>query len=191
MSTNPETPHFGPENNFESARDLANEFSEKLKENREKVGEHSPERTEKSTEKARADALENAVSVESNKLTKEKTRSPAVRRGSIKQERDASYKRTIAQVQAELSGPSRTFSKIIHNKTVEKASEAVGATVARPNAILAGSIAAFVFTLALYLLAKHFGYQLSGFETIGAFILGWVIGQLFDFFRVMITGKHS
>lgn len=95
----------------------------------------------------------------------------------------------MARVQAEMSPPARVFSKIIHSKAVEKTSEVVGATIARPNAILSGAIVAFVLVLAVYLVAKNLGYVLSGFETIGAFIVGWVIGTLYDYFRVMITGK--
>ena len=95
----------------------------------------------------------------------------------------------MSRVQAELTPSSRAFSKIIHAKPVEKTSEVVGSTIARPNAILSGAIVAFVLVLAVYLLAKNFGYVLSGFETIGAFIVGWVLGVLYDYFRVMITGK--
>ncbi|MCY1362229.1 hypothetical protein D9M69_489340 [compost metagenome] len=97
----------------------------------------------------------------------------------------------MKKVQAELSGPSRMFSKVIHNKTIEKASDVAGATIARPNAIASGAIAAFLATLAIYYVAKNVGYQLSGFETIGAFVAGWIIGLLFDYFRIMITGKRS
>jgi hypothetical protein len=41
----------------------------------------------------------------------------------------------------------------------------------------------------VYLIAKNLGYVLSGFETIGAFAIGWIIGVLYDYFRVMVTGK--
>lgn len=194
MGTNQEKITTNPENNLEAVRELGQEHSDVLRENREKAGEHSPEKAVASSERARADALESALSIEKKGLSKEQahTPSPAARRGAIsKRELDATYKRTIKQVQSELSAPSRAFSKVIHTKAVEKTSEALESTVARPNAILAGAIAAFVFTLAIYLISKHFGYRLSGFETIGGFILGWVIGLLFDYFRVMITGKHS
>ena len=95
----------------------------------------------------------------------------------------------MKQVQSELPAPQRAFSKIIHNPVVEKTSEAVGKTIARPNAILAGSVVAFFAVLAVYLIAKNLGYVLSGFETIAAFIVGWLIGILYDYLRVMITGK--
>ena len=84
---------------------------------------------------------------------------------------------------------SRTFSRIIHNKTVEKVSDAAGNTIARPNAILSGAVLAFVLTLSVYLIAKNLGYPLSGFETIGAFAVGWVLGITYDFLKVMVTGR--
>jgi hypothetical protein len=95
----------------------------------------------------------------------------------------------MADARAHMSAPSRAFSKVIHNKTVEQVSAAVGSTVARPNAILSGAVFAFLLTLAVYLIAKNLGYPLSGFETIGAFALGWILGILYDFFKVMITGR--
>lgn len=192
MGTNQEKITTNPEGNLEAVRELGNQQAEILRKNHEKVGEQLSEKNEATSERARADALENAISVEKKEVSKEKAHSPAARRGAIsKRDLDATYKRTMKQVQSELSAPSRAFSKVIHVKAVEKTSEALESTVARPNAILAGAVAAFIFTLVIYLIAKHFGYRLSGFETIGGFILGWVVGLLFDYFRVMITGKRS
>lgn len=194
MSTNQEKLQTSPESSSDALRELGQQQSETLRQKHEKVGELSPESNETSSERARLEALENAVSVEKVSHWKEKghTPPPAARRGAIsKRDLDATYKRTMKQVQSELSAPSRTFSKIIHVKAIEKTSDALESTVARPNAILAGAITAFIFTLAIYLIAKNYGYKLSGFETIGGFILGWVIGLLFDYFRVMITGKRS
>jgi hypothetical protein len=94
-------------------------------------------------------------------------------------------------VQEDLSPTSRAFSKFIHVKPIEKASDIVGSTIARPNALLAGAVCAFVLTLAVYVFAKNMGYKLSGFETIAAFVVGWVLGILYDYFRIMITGKKG
>lgn len=153
------------------------------------------ENGEKSESKARAEALEQAISVEAGsaeKKGKEKSAAPTRRHGVVsKKERQTSYKKHMKTLQAELPPAQRAFSKVIHNPAIEKTSEVVGATIARPNAILAGAIVAFVAVLAVYLIAKHFGYVLSGFETIAAFIVGWILGILYDFFRVMVTGKKS
>lgn len=181
----------GPENNVETPKVSAEHY-----ENAEKGIESKAENLEsgeKAAEKARVEALETAISVEKGSAEKKTKGSDAPtprRRGGIsKKEKTASYKKHMKQVQAELAPSERAFSKVIHTPAVEKSSEFIGATVARPNAILSGAVVAFILVLAVYLIAKHFGYTLSGFETIGAFIIGWVIGVLYDYFKVLVTGK--
>lgn len=182
----------GPEGGPEALKDNAEHY-ERLEKNLENK-ENKAENHEAKAEHARVEALEKAVSTE--KGGAEKDRRPAQkaprRRGAIsKHEKKASFDRRMKHVQGEMSPVQRAFSKAIHNPVVEKTSEVVGSTIARPNAILAGSVAAFVLVLGVYVVAKTFGYPLSGFETIGAFIVGWLLGTLYDFFRIMITGKKS
>lgn len=182
-----------PERNTE--KEVSPEHYERIETALEKGAEKAGiENAEKTEAKARHEALEQAVSIEAGsaeKKGKKATSAPAQRRHGVvsKKQKAAAYKKHMKALQSELPPTQRAFSKVIHNPVVEKTSEVVGATVARPNAILAGAIVAFFAVLAVYLVAKHFGYALSGFETIGAFIVGWVIGCLYDFFRVMITGK--
>ncbi len=167
--------------------DLGQERREQLREAHEKGVE---EFKENKIETARAEALEKAAATE-RAPEKAAERSPAERRrGPIsRKERDASYKATMKEVQSHMSPTKRAFSKFIHHKVVDQVSDALGTTVARPNAILSGAVAAFLFSLLTLLVAKHYGYRLSGFEAIGAFIAGWLLGILYDFFKVMITGK--
>jgi hypothetical protein len=165
---------------------LNNEQGEKIKENLERNVEN---KSHEALEGARKEAFEQAASVE-KKHDAKREQSPAERRGPLtKKERDRSFDNTMEEVRSQMSGPSRAFSKVIHNKTVEKVSDAVGSTIARPNAILSGSIFAFVFTLVVYLIARYNGYPLSGAETIASFALGWVLGLIFDYFRVLVSGK--
>lgn len=180
----------GPENNIETPK-VSAEHYENL-EKKAESGVENLESNEKTAEKARAEALESAASVEkgsAEKKTKASDSTPRRRGGISKKEKTASYKKHMKQMQAELPPTQRAFSKIIHSPAVEKSSEFIGATVARPNAILSGAVVAFFLVLAVYLIAKNLGYVLSGFETIGAFIIGWVIGVLYDYFKVLITGK--
>lgn len=187
------TPESGVENTELSAERLEQVAS--IESSLEKAAEKAVESGEKSAEKARAEALEQAISVERGSAEKKKRAndSPAGRRHGVvsKKERAASYKKHMQHIQSELPPVQRAFSKVIHNPVVEKTSEVVGNTIARPNAILSGAVVAFVAVLAVYLVAKHYGYVLSGFETIGAFIAGWVLGIVYDFLRVMITGKKA
>lgn len=188
--SNPEqaqpTPEMKP-----SSNEAASEQLEKLTNNPENKVEISPRDAEQNAERARHEALETAISVESGGSEKKRPKeSTSGRRGSIsKTAKNASFKRHMKDVQKELPPITRTFSKFIHNKAVEKTSEALGSTIARPNAILSGSVAAFVLTLGVYLVAKTIGYSLSGSETIVAFIIGWTLGIVYDYVRVIVTGK--
>lgn len=195
--------HGGNEQHGPEHKELSNERVEAIEQAKadiesaiERGAEATIESAEKTEAKARHEALEQAISVEAGsaeKRTREPASSPAKRRHGVvsKKEKDASYKHHMKQVQSELKPGQRAFSKFIHSPIIEKTSEVVGSTVARPNAILSGAMVAFFLVLAVYVIAKFYGYQLSGFETIGAFIAGWVIGLLYDFFKVMITGKKS
>jgi hypothetical protein len=151
--------------------------------------EQSPEKTRELVD----DAREKAKDKEQLAKPERKAKNLERRRDGIapKAERAASYKHTMKQVQSELPPVNRAFSKFIHNKTVERVSDTVGSTVARPNAILAGSFMAFVFTLTIFLVARYYGYPLSGTETIAAFALGWMAGLLFDYLRLEFTGGRK
>ncbi|MBC7565090.1 hypothetical protein H7100_02605 [Candidatus Saccharibacteria bacterium] len=189
--SSPEAQPQGPENTIETP-EVSAEHYENAEQNNENKAE-TLESSEKTEAKARVEALKSAISVEKGGAEK-KTRggdSPAPRRrgGISKKEKTASYKKHMKQMQTELPPAERVFSKIIHTPIVEKTSEFIGGTVARPNAILSGAVVAFILVLAVYLVAKNLGYVLSGFETIGAFIIGWVIGVLYDYFKVLVTGK--
>lgn len=166
------------------------ERREKLREMYEAQEKKSPENQSAERETARHEALERAQ--ERQEITKhEHTPPPAERRrGPIsKKDRDASFNAAMNDIRSEMSAPSRVFSKVIHNKVVEKTSEVVGGTIARPNAILSGAIFAFLLTLGVYIVAKNLGYPLSGFETIAAFAAGWIIGIAYDFIKIMVTGR--
>lgn len=180
-----------PENNVDS-RESAGERLEQLLKSAETSPETGKESQEKSAEAAKAKAMESAISKEKGSAEKDQKQPKTTRRhGAIsKKEKEASFKRHMATVQSQLPLPERAFSKLIHNKAVEKTSEFVGGTIARPNAMLSGAVFAFFLVLGVYALAKYFGYVLSGFETIGAFIVGWVLGVVYDYIRLLITGRR-
>ena len=180
-----------PENNEQDPSALErtrHEQNERLKENRERKAEHSQEQ---SVEAARHEVLEHATANEKLKESERKVeKRPSRPHKRTKKLLDQSFTKQMKEARQEMSAPSRSFSKFIHVTPIEAASEAIGTTIARPNAILAGSLSAFLLVSAVYLVAKYIGYPLSGFETIGAFILGWLIGIMIDFFRIMATGKR-
>lgn len=175
--------------NEQHLENLRDEQQERLKEDIERNVE---QKQHENLEDARKEALEQAGKVEKEQKIAEKESSTPERRGPLtKKEKDASFDATMSEIRTHMSAPGRAFSTFIHNKTVEKVSDAVGSTIARPNAILSGAGFAFLFTLVIYLIARHNGYPLSGSETIASFALGWVIGLLFDYVRVLLFGKSK
>lgn len=191
MSSSPENLTSSPESSVEHS-EAASERLEKLAGSPENSIELSPRDAEAAAERARTEALETAISVEAGGKERaghtERT-APRHRQPVNKKQKEASFKKQMKEVQAELPPASRAFSKVIHNKAVERTSEVLGSTVARPNAILAGAMASFFLTLAVYVIAKNIGYKLSGFETMAAFAIGWVIGIVYDYLRIIVTGK--
>jgi gas vesicle protein len=84
--------------------------------------------------------------------------------------------RTLSRVRRRLSKPERSFSKVVHQKTVEAVSDATGKTIARPSGILVGSICAFIGSLIAYLVARRVGGELSPSIGLVFFVAGFVIG---------------
>ncbi len=191
MANNQEQLKTEQENTTEAIKPTI-EKNERLVQTPESTVELSPRDIEARTEKARLEALETAVSTETKSVEKESTKSHKSKRGPInKKQHEKSFKQTMSQVQKELPPTKKLFSKAIHNNFVEKTSDIIGDTIARPNALFAGAFVAFVLTLLTYTVAKTIGYSLSGFETIAAFIVGWLIGITYDYLRILVIGKKS
>lgn len=153
--------------------------------------ERGQEQNKESVESARAEALEQASRAERERQVAEKQVVTPERKHALisKQDKEQSFNTTMREVRSQLSPINRTFSKVIHQPVVEKTSEFLGNTVARPNAILSGSLFAFLITAAFYLIARFNGYPLSGTETIATFIIGWCVGLIFDYIRLLFAGK--
>lgn len=107
------------------------------------------------------------------------------------QQRNHAFSETLAQARTHMNPVARAFSRFIHIRFIDALSSFIGSTVARPNAILFGSITSLVSTFVLYFAAKYFGYPLSGSESIAAFILGWATGLIVDYTRMLIRGGRA
>jgi hypothetical protein len=181
----------GAENLGDNAGELRESLRNKMeseRKNYDKVGEvenakHNVER-----------AFERGHDARGNKTHQPKQAMPQVKqpiKRAPKAQKQREYKKTLESIQKEMNPAERTFSKVIHNPVVEATSEVAGKTVARPAALLAGSLTALVLTVIVYAVAKWYGYTLSGFEWIATFILGWAIGLIIDWIRVAILGKKA
>jgi hypothetical protein len=188
--SNPETHHSTAERNVETQGAAGERIAELLKNHEssaEKGSEHKHERIENARHET--EAAFNREAPREQHRGGEPTASGIKR--VTKAHKKLQYRHTMKLIQREMSAPARVFSKVIHAPLVEKTSDMIGGSFARPDAILAGSTAALVLVSAVYVLARTFGYRLSGFETIGSFILGWVVGIVYDYVRLMMLGRRS
>ena len=155
----------------------------------------SPEKSsnDKEVESAKNEALELAKSQELKPEVDQADRDKHDKQPSkpTKADLNANFERTMASIREEMTPTSRVLSKVIHNPTVDKISNVVGSTVARPNLILAGALGTLVVCSVIYLVAKFYGYRLSGSEAIVSFALGWMMGAIVEYARVGISSKQD
>lgn len=187
------------QSNKEEFSDNAVELEGANLENRERISEELAEKAEKSPDRKneQKQALHEALDRAETKNNKEEQ--PTVERPpadepikTLSQKNlDIRFNQTLEHVRKDMKPASRAFSKVIHNPVIDKTSEVIGRTVARPNLILAGGIGTLTLGLAIYLVAKHYGYVLSGFESIGSFVIGWAIGIIIEFIRVGFKNRRS
>ncbi len=90
------------------------------------------------------------------------------------------YSQTMQSVQRHLSPVSQSFSKIIHSPVIETTSEVLEKTVLRPSVTNGALWTAAIVGLFFYLVARHYGYVLSGSELLLSLIAGGLIGGLLE-----------
>lgn len=87
-----------------------------------------------------------------------------------------SLKQTLRKVRKDLKPYQRPFSRIVHNKTVEKISETSAKTVARPSGLLIGGLSAFMMSLIVLAFCKYYGYEYNYLIGLLSFPVGFFIG---------------
>ena len=173
-------------------QDLAELANERQKEIHEQLERKSAEReTSKELAGARQETKAALKEKQPDRPAAPESQATEIKKAPTRRDKNAKFDAIMEDTQSHMSPAGRTFSKIIHNPAIEKVSDASAKTSARPNAILAGSMMAFALVLSVYLIARHYGYPLSGSETMVAFVFGWVLGLVFDYFRAMFTGGRS
>lgn len=108
-----------------------------------------------------------------------------------KADRERSFHTTMHHVRSQLSRPSQTFSKLIHQKQIEKTSEFVGKTVVRPSGVMGAATAALIGVSILLFFAKHVGFQLSGSEFWILLCVGYLAGLLLEAIRKLFSKKDK
>lgn len=101
------------------------------------------------------------------------------------------YKKTLSKAQAKLSKPEKTFSKVIHNPTIERASDITAKTAARPSGILLGGIGAFLGSLIIFIISRRTGFAYNFLVFLIIFVLFYIFGIVLEFFLQLIKRRSQ
>lgn len=170
--------HHSPEHKSESL-DLSAEIEKNLK-RAEKEAEHTKEHQPHKAE-IKKHVEQHAISGKEVTVgEKEQPKSPDF--GTYKEMKGQTYKRSLKHIQRQLSGPERTMSKVMHQKTIDTVSEGLGKTVARPSGILGAGIVALAGTSFLLYMAKKYGFEYNPLMFFALILTGFVIGIILELF---------
>lgn len=177
-----------PESRHEHNHELQTQ-AEHIREAAEKRAEHSRhEHAESISEiRERIERASKSKQEQSHKHAEREKREHTQPELASKELKDLAYRRTLRRAQHKLPAPARAFSKVIHNPTVDAASEFAGKTIARPSGILAGGISACIGSSIFLWTAKHYGYEynylLFALLFIGGFVFGLLVEMLYKLAR--------
>ena len=98
-----------------------------------------------------------------------------------KQLKDMAFHRAMTRTRKRLGPVSRKFSKVVHSTAIDKPSEFIGKTLARPQGMLWGAVFAFIGSSLLLWITRHYGYEYNYLAAILLFVTGTVIGTALEF----------
>lgn len=166
----------------------AREHQERIKVRHEKAAELE---SDNKHEQAIARYEVKAEAISGNEYSKPQSEKRQPLPVTTKKDKERSFDTIMHQARGQMSKPERTFSKFIHKPIVEKTSEAIGKTIARPSGITGATIAAFIGLFSIYSVAKFAGFQLSGSEMpillSAGFALGLFVEWIYKAARSVVT----
>lgn len=134
----------------------------------EREQQHSPEQSKERIEQARQQ-----IEHHGERTPHEQVSQPA---GLTGYERLRAYRHTLASLQHRLRPRQRSFSRFIHRPIIERASEVMASTIARPSVALGATVTAALVGGFFYISARRYGFQLSGSEFIVSLLAGGLLG---------------
>lgn len=111
--------------------------------------------------------------------------------GQTQQLKKDGYKRSLKMIQSNLNLPDRTLSRIVHQPAVERVSNGLAKTVARPSAFLGGSMGALIGSAGLLYISKHNGFTYNYAVFLLLFVGGFFAGALVETLWKLTIGRKS
>ncbi len=170
-----------PENRADNHKESRNE-QHRARQEREVTSQEKEHGQQKQVEELHKTAVEKAATKEQHQERIE-SNIPTKKHHPMlvnKQLKDMAYMRALTRTRKKLSAPARAFSKAIHSDILDKPSEAIGKTIARPSGMLGGAFFAMIGTSLLLWVTRHYGYEYNYLAAILLFAVGMVAGLLLE-----------
>jgi hypothetical protein len=101
------------------------------------------------------------------------------------------YSRLMARTRKQLPLPSRLFSDVVHQPAVDAVSRGAEKTVARPLPVLSAGLFAFVGSVIVLYMAKHYGFSYNLGTFFALLLIGFGIGLLIDLVKIALAKRRS
>lgn len=98
------------------------------------------------------------------------------------------YRQSLDHANHNLSVTDRLFSNIAHSKLLELASEIGAKTIARPNAVLGGSILMVFGGLTAFIIAKYVGFELPFSILVVLYTTGFILSIALEIIYKIVKG---
>lgn len=158
----------------------------------EKLSEKNYERLKSDAEKAESDSNKNSLEAiqekirkealskkEIENITKEVNKTEPNLRANT-QLKGLAFKQKMREVQRKETPAQRSFSKFIHNPTVEVISNATENTVGRPSGLLFGGLFSVIAGLGVLYICNHYGYEYNFTIGLAFFVGGFFAGLIIE-----------
>jgi len=90
--------------------------------------------------------------------------------------KNTAFTRTMTRTRKQLNVPDRWFSQLIHIPAIDKVSNAIGSSIARPIPLFWGGLFACTGTSVLLWITRHYGYEYNYLVLFLLFGTGLVLG---------------
>lgn len=108
-----------------------------------------------------------------------------------KELKQMTFTRALTRTRKQLSAPERGFSKFIHASAVDKTSEVISKSIARPSAMLGGSLVGMLGSFIFLMLVRNNGYEYNFFVLFILFAIGYAVGLFVEVVFRIIAKKRS
>ncbi len=167
----------------ESGESLSLDLDAEIKRNAERLREKAEqaEAQPQDIEEIKSEVEAQAISGKEVTIGEHQEDSQPSLAGTQRELKMDAYKRTMQKIRKHLNPAERSFSRLVHQKTIDSLSNLGSKTIARPSGLLGAGLVSFAGSTLLLYSAKHYGFRYNFFVFFLLFAIGFGLGIVLEF----------